>query len=88
MQNAETIQAAFSQAVEDLGAWTDALVNGIVAQLAEECSANLTQLRGITAMYRMSARPPPSRYPDPNSYTWYPLLVTALSGNLTEHLHT
>ena len=72
MQASGGVGTAFSEAAESLRAEGGPLSGGIVAATADRCSAGLAQLRGITAMYRMSARPSPTRY-DP------PPVMTAIS---------
>ena len=61
MQASEAIQAAFSRSSKQLVEGSQPLLSAVVSELSERCSAGLSQLRGITAMYRMSARPAPTR---------------------------
>ena len=61
MQAGEAFQAAFERSVKQLRQESEPMVAAVVHELADRCSAGLSQLRGITAMYRMSARPAPTR---------------------------
>ena len=60
-QVAGSFTTAFETAGDQVMQERQALSAALVAELAERCSAGLSQLRGITAMYRMSARPAPTR---------------------------
>ena len=62
LQASEGVGQAFSEAAGSLRTEGGPLSGSIVVALADRCSAGLAQLRGITAMYRMSARPSPTRY--------------------------
>lgn len=61
LQVAHAMESAFEDAVSQLMQERKPLSAAIVTELADRCSAGLSQLRGITAMYRMSARPAPTR---------------------------
>ena len=62
LQAAQALQEASQGSVVHLKQEARPITAAIVAELSDSCSAGLSQLRGITAMYRMSARPAPTRY--------------------------
>lgn len=72
MQASEAIQAAFSRSSKQLVEGSQHLLSAVVSELSERCAAGLSQLRGITAMYRMSARPAPTR----SHFLLFPLLLS------------
>ena len=70
MQAGEVFQEAFSRSMKQLTEESQPITAAVVYELADRCSAGLSQLRGITAMYRMSARPAPTRYRLSFLYIW------------------
>ena len=69
MQASDVFQEAFSGSVKQLIEEAVPIMAAVVRELADRCAGGLSQLRGITAMYRMSARPAPTRYA-PLSQHW------------------
>lgn len=61
VQTQELLRDGLGEGVSEVQKQAAPLTAAVVAQLADRCGAALSQLRGITAMYRMSARPAPTR---------------------------
>lgn len=61
LQLLESMRVALAGAIGQVQREAQPAAAAIVKELSDRCSSGLSQLRGITAMYRMSARPAPTR---------------------------
>ncbi|CAL8471248.1 g10790 [Coccomyxa elongata] len=57
----EGVRAALLEGASSVASQAAALVRAVIEELTETCSAVLKQLRGITATYRMTTRPAPTK---------------------------
>ncbi len=61
VQAAESIQVAVQEAASGVQSHAQCISQAVAGPLTEKCAAVLSQMRGITATYRMTTRPRPTR---------------------------